>query len=488
MCIRQKNQALLLILNLFVRLKKFLVVTGRPYMNSKEIKYILDNIGKKSPQEMAHSLGLKERKVRRFIESNTRQEKDRENQPAKQLADQVSNNDSPDILNFFFFRLFAVIVISYLGIFIYSNTFRCPFYFDDLVVIVNNSLIKNIHHLHDIWSVYPSRFIIFLSIALNYYFNHLHVFGYHVFNLAVHLISAILVWWLTLLTFSAPALKDSSKAGDNIASHANLIALFVGLVFVSHPVQTEAVTYIWQRSASMVALFYLSSLCFYVKFRLQQLKNSTSGFYYILSLLIAILAMFTKENAITLPLMIMFYEFFFFRVKKKFNWGYSCPFFLTIIIIPLTISLTKSAMSQSIQGVVEGDIGISRMHYFLTQLRVMVTYIRLLFVPIHQNLDYDFPIYKNILQWPVLTSGLFLIAILYFAIRMFSKYRLVSFSIFWFFLTLLPESSFLPLKDIIFEHRLYLPLVGFSIFLVRGVHGFSLLFCHSERSEESKAS
>ena len=60
--------------------------------------------------------------------------------------------------------------------------------------------------------------------------------------------------------------------------------------------------------------------------------------------------------------------------------------------------------------------------------------------------------------------------ILYWAKRLFSKYRLVSFSIFWFFLTLLPESSFLPIKDVIFEHRLYLPLVGFSIFLVSGVY------------------
>ena len=113
---------------------------------------------------------------------------------------------------------------------------------------------------------------------------------------------------------------------------------------------------------------------------------------------------------------------------------------------------------------------ISSMQYLLTQFRVMVTYIRLLFLPLNQNLDYDYPISQSLFELPTLISFLFLIIILFFAKRLFSKYRLVSFSIFWFFLTLLPESSLFPIKDVIFEHRLYLPLVGYSMFLVSGVY------------------
>ena len=130
----------------------------------------------------------------------------------------------------------------------------------------------------------------------------------------------------------------------------------------------------------------------------------------------------------------------------------------------------KSEMTQKIQGVIGGATGITPLHYLLTQFRVMVTFIRLAFVPIHQNLDYDYPIYKNLFELPVLSSLLFLTAILYLAKRIFLKYRLVSFSICWFFLTLLPESSVLPLQDVIYEHRLYLPLAGYSIFLVSGVY------------------
>jgi tetratricopeptide (TPR) repeat protein len=362
----------------------------------------------------------------------------------------------------------SIILISCLGMIIYSNTWHSPFQFDDYIYIVNNFFVRDIGKLQYIWTYYPCRFITFLSIALNYQHSRLDVFGYHIFNIAVHLGSAILVWWLTLLTLTTPVMKE-----DKIQKQANLLALCAGLVFVSHPVQTEAVTYIYQRAASLAAFFYLASLCFYVKSRLLQDRgpgSSLGKFYYISSLIMAVAAMFTKENAITLPLMILLYEMSFFKTSKDFNWRGLFPFLLTLLIIPLTMWLTKSDKFQEIQGIAQGPGGISPFHYLLTQFRVMVTYLRLSFLPIHQALDYDYPVYKSILEIPVLCSFLFLMLILFTARRLFSKYRLVSFSMYWFFLTLLPESSLLPFNDVIFEHRLYLPLAGYSLFLVGGAY------------------
>ena len=400
----------------------------------------------------------------------------------------------------FYFNLLSVIIIFCLGIIVYSNTFFCSFHFDDFDYIVRNLFIRNIQNLFHYWIFYPCRFITFFSIAVNYHFNHLNVFGYHLFNLAVHLASSILVWWLTLLTLSTPVMK-----GNKITKHADMIALFAGLVFVSHPLQTEAVTYIWQRTASMAAMFYLASLCCYVKSRLficrggacllpyeytgghnrRGLSPASHGDcpllqdrpYYIASLILAVVAMFTKENTVTLPLMILLYEFCFFNVVREetsssptFNWLYVAPFLLTIFVIPVTILLTKAQQFQAIQRFVHEPGGTSPWHYLLTQFRVIVTYIRLLFLPLNQNLDYDFSISKSIFAWPVLMSFSFLAGILYWAKQLFSRYRLVSFSICWFFLTLSLESSVFPLKNVIFEHRLYLPLVGYSMFLVSGVY------------------
>jgi tetratricopeptide (TPR) repeat protein len=180
--------------------------------------------------------------------------------------------------------------------------------------------------------------------------------------------------------------------------------------------------------------------------------------------------MFTKEIAFTLPIMILLYELFFLKAKNSFNWKGLAPFLLTLLIIPFTIMITRSLSPVGVLRDLAKSELISPYHYFLTQLRVMLTYIRLLFIPLNQNLDYDYPIAKSIFQAPVILSALFLIFVLLAALRLFKKYRLASFGIFWFFITLLPESSIIPIKDVIFEHRLYLPMFGFSLFLSSGAY------------------
>lgn len=344
------------------------------------------------------------------------------------------------------YSIFAIIA---LGIIVYSNTFFSSFHFDDDAYIINDFAIRNLHNLHDIWNICPCRFLTFLTLAINYHFSQLNVLGFHLFNLAVHLATALLVWWLVKLTFAT-----------------DIIALLAALIFVSHPVQIEAVTYIWQRAASLSAFFYLLSLCFYIKSRLQK----DSRHYYILSIFTAIAAMFTKENAITLPLMILLYEFSFLKGKKPVNWAQLYPFWIIMFIIPQTMVLSNSTRFQELRTITGGPGGISPAHYLFTQFRVIVTYIRLIFLPLKLNLDYDYPIYKSFFEIPVITSFLFIAAILYAAKRLFAKYRLISFSIFWFFLTLLPESSILPQTDVIFEHRLYLPLVGYCMLIASGAY------------------
>ena len=399
----------------------------------------------------------------------------------------------------FYFKLFSIVLISILGFIVYSNTFHCSFHFDDEFLLLDNVALRNIADLKGIWDFLPCRFIFYLSLALNYHFHQFDVYGYHVVNLALHLATAIMVWWLTLLTLSTPAMtiaaieknaigKKSSHRSNRIApivkqpqekaisGQANCIALFVGLIFVSHPIQTQAVTYIVQRAAIMATLFYVTTLCLYAKSRLlldQKPTSSLVSVYYSGALLTAVLAMFSKEIAITLPLMILLYEFCFFKTKKNFNWKYLLPFLLTILIIPITMYLTKNIHainSGDLRNAMQGTTKVSATEYLFTQFRVIVTYIRLIFLPVNQNLDYDYPISQSILELPTFFSLLFLAAILYLGKRLFSKYKLLSFAIFWFFLSLLPESSLFPINDVIFEHRLYLPLVGYCIFLVCGMY------------------
>ena len=127
-----------------------------------------------------------------------------------------------------------------------------------------------------------------------------------------------------------------------------------------------------------------------------------------------------------------------------------------------------------------GSADVSRWDYLNTQFRVIVTYIRLLFFPVNQNLDYDYPIYRTFFTPPVFLSFLFLLGIfcwgIYLLYRSYKSdqanrfwYRLIAFGIFWFFVTLSVESSIIPIQDVIYEHRLYLPSVGFFMAIMSGI-------------------
>ena len=371
--------------------------------------------------------------------------------------------------------LHSVLIVA-VGLIAYSNTFQVPFQFDDLPNIRANLIIKDFKYFVEpsraktllLYSALKSRFVGYLTFALNYKLHGLTVAGYHIFNLAIHVMSALLLYWLVVLTCRTPAMKPSQNGHQQVA---HCIALFSALLFVAHPIQTEAVTYIVQRLASLATLFYLLSLTSYIQSRLSLSKARRFTFYAV-SLLSAILAMKTKEIAFTLPIMITLYEFLFFEGQIKRRIRSLIPLLLTMVIIPFTLIGMGKPVGELISDVSEAtrvQTAMSRWDYLFTQFRVIVTYIRLLLFPVGQNLDYDYPLYHSFFSPPVFLSFLVLAAILSFGMYLF-RYRklvphtrLISFGILWFFVALSVESSFIPIEDVIYEHRMYLPSVGMFI-------------------------
>ncbi len=376
--------------------------------------------------------------------------------------------------------LFHLLLIALLGLVAYSNSFHVPFIFDDETSIINNSAIRDLNGFLSGggYAYNPRRFLGYLSIALNYHFGGLEVVGYHVVNFAIHTISAWLVYSLTRLTLSTPFFTEGRPEPDGEAHRpvTSFIPLCAALLFIAHPVETQAVTYIIQRLTSLCALFYLVSLCCYVKARLElDLGGKTTRsviLWCLASLAAAGAAMKTKEIAFTLPFIIMLYEFLFFRLPTAKKLMYLAPFALTTLVVPVSLLGSRMSIGQLISDVTtvtRVETGIPRLDYLLTQFPVVVTYLRLLFFPVHQNLDYDFPVYHSLFQAPVFLSLLLLLALsgvaLYLLRSTGREWRLVSFGILWFFITLSVESSFIPIADVIFEHRVYLPSVGIFIAL-----------------------
>lgn len=381
-------------------------------------------------------------------------------------------------------------LIILIGALIYSNTLHAPFVFDDFPAIAQNPAIQDLGRYVMSMSLVDGRVVGKLTFALNYALHGADVAGYHLFNILVHLCNAILVYWLVVLTLRSPFFRNDQKAARISDGSRNAAAFCVGLLFVVHPVQTQAVTYIVQRFASLATMFYLLSFLLYAKWRLSLDRTEGPGsnrklyFLYAGSVIAAALALRTKEISFTLPVMLAVYEAMFFTGSFRKRAIILIPFILLECAVLAAVitsfgSISAVAAHDPLSGKLMGIERLSRWEYLFTQFRVIVTYLRLLLLPLGQNLDYDYPVSRTFFQPAVMASFALLLSLLCLAVYLFRSSRSatgdrrftfgpVSFGLFWFFVTLSIESSIIPIDDVIMEHRLYLPSVGFFLAVVAG--------------------
>ena len=378
------------------------------------------------------------------------------------------------------FDLAAFGLIAVMVLIAYSNTFTASFHFDDGPAITDNAVIKRISLDNINTIILGARPVVYLSIMLNYQLNGLNVVGWHIFNIGIHIATGFLVYLFILRTLTMPALK----AG--YAKKAKWMALFGALLFGVHPVQTETVTYIISRSELLAAFFYLGAILLFI-------SGAQTGKwrYYAAAFLSSVLAMGSKEWAVTLPAVIFLYDYLILsegNIRTALSrWKAYILLLLPWGVLLRTVNLfsaESSSMGFNISTPSSSGAALTAWTYLLTSFNVLWTYVRLLFVPINQNIDYDYPIAQTLLEFPTLLSFMGHLAVAGGAFWLFWKKRwvLVPFGVAWFYITLSPVQSFVPLTDVIFEHRLYLPSIGFFLVLVVA---YEKLFA---RLEQKKAS
>jgi hypothetical protein len=199
----------------------------------------------------------------------------------------------------------------------------------------------------------------------------------------------------------------------------------------------------------------------------------------------ALLGFYTKPIVYSLPLMICMLEYCLFNghMLKRILLlsGVTVALAVSAIILPALLNGSISDAIFDLRHATTVDPYSSRMTYFLTQLRVTVTYLRLLIIPVRQRLDYDYPDYSSLLDGEVAASLLLhvvlvsLAAVLYARSRLkpsatSGSVRLIAIGIAWFYIALSVESSLIPIPDVIMEHRVYLPSAGFFIAIAAGFH------------------
>jgi tetratricopeptide (TPR) repeat protein len=206
-------------------------------------------------------------------------------------------------------------------------------------------------------------------------------------------------------------------------------------------------------------LFYTAALLLYAYWPERQI-----GFVLALIVLVLFgLGFASKETVISLPISLFLYDFIFIS-KCEFRsllerWRFHSVF------IALGVAAATYLLQQWRQYLQPDPTLLSPWQYFLTQTRVIVHYVQLLVVPVGLNLDYDFRASKSVLDPSVLICAAILIALLTAAFYWRRSRPIIAFAIFWFFITLAPTSSLIPIQDVIFEHRLYLPLVAVCLIL-----------------------
>ncbi len=383
------------------------------------------------------------------------------------------------------------------GFIVYFNSINVPFMFDDNEYLVKNPVIKSFDcfpHTQKVFEYAVNqdlknnlvlRPIAYFSFAVNYALHGLDLFGYHLVSLLLHIGCGMLLYVFFVQLIESPKMTNSKDCGKaSGVENVGYLPLFAALLFICHPLQTQAVTYVIQRFVPLATFFYLATLVFYLQFRCAT-TTSSRVISYTLSFITAILAMESKEIAFTLPVIIALVEFMFYRSKLIPSIVRLVPFMLTMAIIPVKLMHLSSPVNpQKMTGVTNGINlvnfgGISPWDYLMTQFGVITTYIRLLFLPIKQNLDYDYPLQQDFFNLEVLLPLTLLLLIVGMGLFLLKHskvnrlYKIIAFGIFWFFITLSIESSIVPIEDLIFEHRTYLPSVGFFVSFLAGL---SVLF------------
>ncbi len=384
---------------------------------------------------------------------------------------------------------------------VYSNTFHAAFHFDDSPQIVENHRLKSLSNLPEI--LVSGRGVTMVTFALNYAVGGLNVVGYHIVNTLIHAVNGVLVYILLYLTFSGSGFASGSEDGLSAppvkawrtgrAGWSRRVAAFAALLFAVHPIQTEAVTYIVQRMESLSSLFYLFAVLLFASAAGASERAKRVALYAGVPISY-ILGFYSKEVAVTLPAVILLYDLCFVSKGRVREIATRWPLYAVLSVLLAFFVVRTLVPSGGFNDLSEASAGfgvksITPWEYLITQFNVILYYITLLIFPANQNLDYDFPVSRGLFEVPRLSEGTVLniplpppvvslivvVAIISLAVYLFIRgrserergglYRTVSFFILWFFIILSPTSSFIPIIDVIFEHRLYLASVGyFAIF------------------------
>jgi len=347
----------------------------------------------------------------------------------------------------------VVVVLILLILTIYSNTFHAAWQFDDKPNIVENTRL----HLTDLspaslWNTFFAqagkdsffRPLPSLSLALNWYAGQADTFGYHLVNIAIHILTAFMVFLAGRKLLQTPNLINRYNKED-----AFFISFLSAILWAVNPIQIQAVTYIVQRMASMAAMFYILGMYFYIKGRLSS-RGKTQLLFYAVCFVSFVCSLMSKENAAMMPISLLLIEIIFFtdlavlnRIRKYI------PLLMGagIVVVLLGIVVLKSGVFDFLFSGFESR-PFTLWERLLSEPRILLFYISQIFYPLPARLSitHDIIVSTSLLSpWTTLPAILTVLLLVGIAVSQIKKRPLVAFSILFFFINHVVESTILPL-------------------------------------------
>ncbi|MFT7642994.1 MAG: tetratricopeptide (TPR) repeat protein, partial [Pirellulaceae bacterium] len=367
-------------------------------------------------------------------------------------------------------------LLLFLGYWAYRNSFDTPFIFDDMKIISKRAAAYSWDNLETVLAK-TRRPLLHLSIAANYNYSGLDTVGYHIFNFSIHVIAGLTLFGLTRRT-----LRLRGVASRYRRASAG-IAFAVAAIWMLHPLQTESVTYIVQRCESMMGMFFL--LCLYCTLRGSRARfdNVQPRIWYLFAIICFYLGLMSKEVMAAALVVLPLYDRVFLAsawkevIKKR--WALYLGF--TPILIWFAIGMTNTFVPHRLRAAGFGVTAFTPLQYLQSQAVVICHYLKLSFWPSQLCLDYLWEVEKD----PIRIYGCGAIIVTLFiasCIALWYRPRLGVLGI-SFFMILAPTSSFIPIVDIAFEHRMYLPLAPLVALVVLLAYEITRLLFQRERDQ-----
>jgi len=361
--------------------------------------------------------------------------------------------------------IWAVLLLCAAVYGVYCNSIPNVFVFDDKHMIVLNNYIKKFSNIPLFFkgeiTTYPIekgmyRPVLMVSFAFNYLVAGLKPYGYHLFNILIHFLNTLFLYLFLKLLF-----KDGSW----------FVRLGLALIFAVHPINTEAVTYISSRSTILCSFFMISGVYAYVRWLISRKK-----YLYPLSVVFYILALLTKEIGLIFPVLLFLCEYLIFSEEKDkfkktvFHLG---PFFAIAFCYLFVIKAILGSL-WGLMSKVKVDLPPrSFLSNILTQSAVSFFYVYLFIFPLQLCIDRQFPVFKDLSSLPGILCFTGVIGLIIAAFFLRKRFKIVSFSILWFFACLIPQ-FYARLNLVAAEHHPYLAFFGIYFLLAYCLYRFSL--------------